>query len=110
MVDPCTGNGVPVTLWGEIKPRWNIDARKWSVHIAVPDLSQRPALDPDLNATGTIAVRYVVASLSSAFFGAQTGNLVPRHLWHYVESLTAHDLIFPTVEDGADRVTPKYSS
>jgi putative transposase len=45
-VDPCTGNGVPVALWGEIKLCWNIDARKRSVHIAVPVLSQPPALDP----------------------------------------------------------------
>ena len=33
--DPTTGAAIPWTRWGEIKLCWDIDARKWSLHIAV---------------------------------------------------------------------------
>jgi putative transposase len=44
VMDPVSELAVPVALWGEIKLCWDRDARRWSLHIAVPSsISLRPA-------------------------------------------------------------------
>jgi putative transposase len=44
LFDPLTQLAVPVSLWGEIKLCWDRDAKRWSLHIAVPSsIAIRPA-------------------------------------------------------------------
>ncbi|MDQ2738006.1 MAG: transposase [Actinomycetota bacterium] len=44
VTDPTTGQPIGPAQWGEIKLCWNIAARRWSLHIAVP-AAPAPVLD-----------------------------------------------------------------
>jgi putative transposase len=46
VTDPATGVPVLPGAWGEIRLCWDIDARSWTLHIAVPTTAP-PPLDPD---------------------------------------------------------------
>ena len=51
VTDSATGDSVAVSGWGEIRLCWDIDARKWSLHIGYR--TSRPA---PLNAYNTLAI------------------------------------------------------
>lgn len=85
VTDPLSGESISAVLWGEIQLCWDRDARRWSLHVAVPtvspvmlDPSRVVAIDEGIINSMTLAARQVDGSFDVAVINGREARSVKR--------------------------------